>query len=222
MNLTSYDLVIAAILLVTLILGFRKGFVLTLCDFLAVFVALIGAMIISNLLAGPVTQFLMPIVQNGVVAQLNKIVPDASTALENIELPAVLTALSESVLYRGFVDSVQQFISSQSAAATGAVVASVAEYIAMQIARAVLFALSFLVVLIAWKAASRLLNLAFRLPVLHTLNRLGGAAVGFLQGAVILFVAAALLKDRFLPPEAVASSPLLHFFCTTNPLDFIR
>lgn len=222
MNITIYDIAIAAILLIALVLGYRKGFVLTLCDFLAVFVALFGAMILSDLLAGPVTQALMPIVHDGVVAQLDKVAPDASVAVDNIELPAILTALSQSHLYRGFVDSLQEFFSSEAAAITGTVVSSVAEYIAMQIARALLFGLSFLVVLIVWKAASRVLNLAFRLPVLHTLNRLGGGAVGLLQGTVILFVAAALLQGRFLPPEAVASSPLLHFFCTTNPLDFIR
>ena len=222
MNITMYDIVIAAVLLVFLFLGYRKGFFLTLCDFLAVFAALIGAMIISDLLAGPVMHFILPLVEKGVMAQLDKFVPDASQAVESIELPAVLTALSQSALYRGFVESVREFFASQAAAAAGAVVTSVAEYIALQIARTVLFALSFVAVLIAWKVASRVLNLAFRLPVLNTLNTFGGAAVGFLQGAVILFIAAALLKDRFLPPEAVTASPLLHFFCTTNPLDFIR
>ena len=53
MNYIYYDVIIAAVLLFFLWRGYRRGFVLTLCSLLAVFVALIGASILSNALADP-------------------------------------------------------------------------------------------------------------------------------------------------------------------------
>ena len=43
MNPIIYDVLAAAVLILALWEGYRKGFVLTLCGFLALFVALIGA-----------------------------------------------------------------------------------------------------------------------------------------------------------------------------------
>ena len=48
------DLILAALLLFFLWRGYSKGFVLTLCGLLAVFVALIGGSILADALARPV------------------------------------------------------------------------------------------------------------------------------------------------------------------------
>ena len=97
---------------------------------------------------------------------------------------------------------------------------AIAEYVALQIARMVIFLAAFVVILLLWTLLSRALDLAFRLPVLSTLNSWAGAGVGLLKGGLLLFVAAWLLGD-FLPPEAVQGTVLLRFFCTTSPLSLI-
>ena len=79
-----------------------------------------------------------------------------------------------------------------------------------------LFLISFVLVLVAWTLLSRALDLAFRLPVLSTLNHWSGAAVGLLKGGVLLFIACWLFRG-LIPQEAVDQSILLRFFCTTNP-----
>ena len=56
MNYLIYDAVIALVLLFFFWRGYAKGFVLTLCSLLAVFVALIGASFLSNALAEPVAK----------------------------------------------------------------------------------------------------------------------------------------------------------------------
>ena len=56
------DLVLAAVLVLFIWLGSRKGFILTLCGFLAIFVALIGASILSNALAEPVAKTMEPVI----------------------------------------------------------------------------------------------------------------------------------------------------------------
>ena len=43
MEYVLFDVVIAALLILAVVQGYKRGFVLTLCGFLAVFVALIGA-----------------------------------------------------------------------------------------------------------------------------------------------------------------------------------
>lgn len=216
-----YDIVIIAVLALSIYLGYRRGFILTLSSFLAVFVGLVGAMFLSDLLAEPIMHLLQPMVESGLQSYLEKALPAEMAGAQELPISDVLAALSGSTVYRGFVDALKGILGSQAAAVTAAVIAALAQHIAFQIAKVVLFVLSFAAVLILWHLAARMLDLAFRLPVLNALNRWGGAATGLLRGALLLFIAAWLLKDRFLPPEAVMNSPLLHFFCTTSPLGLL-
>ena len=101
-------------------------------------------------------------------------------------------------------------------AVTTNVVESIAGYIALQIAWGVLFVICFVLVLVAWHFLSHALNLAFKLPVLSTLNHWAGAGMGLIKGAALLFIACWLLRSM-IPQEAVDGTMLLHFFCTTNP-----
>ena len=60
MGFFIFDLIVLIVLILAVVQGYRKGFVLTLCGFLAVFVAFIGASILSDALAGPVSQAITP------------------------------------------------------------------------------------------------------------------------------------------------------------------
>ena len=53
MSWLIFDAVLGIVLVLAAVQGYRKGFVLTLCGFLAVFVAFFGASVLSNALAGP-------------------------------------------------------------------------------------------------------------------------------------------------------------------------
>ena len=74
----------------------------------------------------------------------------------------------------------------------------------------------FVLILAGWFVLSHALDLAFKLPVLSTLNQWSGAAVGLVKGGVLLFIACWLFRG-LIPQEAVDQSILLRFFCTTNP-----
>ena len=95
-------------------------------------------------------------------------------------------------------------------------VRALAEYVAVQLTRTVLFLLCFVLILAGWFVLSHALDLAFKLPVLSTLNQWSGAAVGLVKGGVLLFIACWLFRG-LIPQEAVDQSILLRFFCTTNP-----
>lgn len=230
MSFLFFDLIVAVVLALTLFQGYRKGFVLTLCGFLAVFVAFIGASILSDALAEPVSQMVRPAIVTNInsaledsLAEQGVTLPEGSTSQEapgldglDFSLEQILELVGDSALVQYFSDAIHSAVSEGVLAMTSNVVESISGYIALQIARGVLFVVCFILVLVAWHFLSHALNLAFKLPVLSTLNHWAGAGMGLIKGAALLFIACWLLRS-FIPQQAVDSTVLLHFFCTTNP-----
>lgn len=228
MNYIIYDVIIAAVLLFFLWLGYRKGFVLTLCSLLAVFVALIGACVLSNALAEPVAKAVEPVVAERIQESLTEAIKSTefvsvdggvAQSPEEVALAGVIEHLKETKLFQGFADAFLKAVDSGVAEVTTNAAQSLAHYAAVQIARIVIFAVAFLAVLIAWSVLSHTLDLVAKLPVLSTVNAWGGGAVGLLKGALVLFIAGWLLRDS-LPPDTVEKTYLLKFFCTVSPLSF--
>ncbi len=226
MNCIFYDIIIAALLLLFLWRGYRKGFVLTLCGFLALFVAFFGASVLSGLLAEPAAKLIEPAVASGihdavsVYWQAAQSV-DGSGVLDDLPLEDLLEGLRDSPVYQAIAETFQTAVQAGAIELTGNAVQAVAHYIAVQIVRTALFGALFLLLLTAWFIFSRSLDLVAKLPVLNAVNRWSGAAVGLLEGALLVFIACWLLEDGFLPREAVQGSLLLRFFCTYSPLDLL-
>lgn len=233
MGFFIFDLIVLIVLILAVIQGYRKGFVLTLCGFLAVFVAFIGASILSDALAGPVSQAITPAIESGIqdtVGSYYQYTPpvedsgDGSTPgdafFDELPLEDVLAALQDSSLYRSLTQNFQQAVEDGVETVAANAVRALAEYVAVQLTRTVLFLLCFVLILAGWFVLSHALDLAFKLPVLSTLNQWSGAAVGLVKGGVLLFIACWLFQG-LIPQEAVDQSILLRFFCTTNPFLFI-
>ena len=223
MDFLLFDLAVLLVLLLTAAQGFRKGFVLTLCGFLAVFVAFIGAAVLSSALARPVAQAIVPVVERSLqdaVGSYYQYTPPAGGAsdfFDQLPLEDALNALQDSALFRGLSEAFAQAVHAGVESAASGVIQALAEYAALQFTRTVLFGVCFGVVMAGWVVLSRVLNLAFQLPVLSTLNHWAGAAAGLLKGAALLFIACWLLGG-LIPQEAVDQTLLLRFFCTVNPL----
>lgn len=209
------DLLAAAALLLCVIQGYRKGFVLTLCGFLALFVALIGAYFVADALAGPVSQLLLPLIQSRLSAAVSA---QTSAAADGVTLPALLEALRSSEFYKQFVSAVENAVDEGVIAATGGLMDSAAAFIAARVAWLVLYVLSFAVILFLWFLLSRALDLAFRLPVLSGLNHWSGAVLGLVKGVVVVYAAVWLLKDSLLTPETANQTHLVRFFYGYIPM----
>jgi len=225
-----FDVAIAAILLFFVWQGYKKGFVLTLCGFLAVFVAFIGATLISNALAKPVAQAIVPMIESGIHDTLEQSIQDSSPSIssqspdivpEDMPLSDVLEALQDSPIFHSLAEAFQEAVDEGVETVATSAAKALAEYIAIQIARTVLFVLAFAAVLVGWFLLSHALDLAFKLPVLSTLNHWTGAGVGLIKGGLILFIAAWLLKGSFLPSQAIENTFLLNFFCTSSPFSLL-
>lgn len=233
MSFLIFDLILAVVLAVTVFQGYRKGFVLTLCGFLAVFVAFLGATILSDALAQPVSQMVRPAIELNINSALQDSLNEQGVTLpqgsassqenpgldglgEDFSLEQILELLGDSALVQHFSDAIHSAVTQGVLAVTSDVVESIAGYIALQIAHGVLFVLCFALVLVAWHFLSHTLDMAFKLPVLSTLNHWAGAGMGLIKGGALLFIACWLLRS-LIPQQAVDSTVLLHFFCTTNP-----
>lgn len=229
MTYLVYDLAVLAILLFFVWLGARRGLVLTLCSLLAVFVALIGASFLSDALAEPVAKAIEPAVARSIHDQVSSYwqrTPEADSSageeddwLSQLPLEELLEPLRESRFFQGYVETFQQAVDDGVARIVTHAAQALARYVAVQIARTVIFVLAFFAILMAWWFLSHALDLVARLPVLSTVNRWGGGIAGFVKGALVLFIAGWLLKGS-LPPEAVRQTVLLKFFCTVSPLSF--
>lgn len=224
-----YDAAVLAVLLLFVWLGYRKGLVLTLCSLLAVFVAFIGASILSNALAEPVAKAIEPVVASSIhdtVTSYYQRSPAENTSTEEddwlaqLPIDELLEPLKESKAFQGFADAFQEAVDDGVADAAAHAAQALAHFMAVQIARTVIFAVAFFAVLIAWSILSHTLDLVARLPVLYTANRWGGGAVGLVKGTLVVFIAVWLLRDSYIPPAAVEQTYLLKFFCTVSPLSF--
>lgn len=224
-----YDAAVLAVLLLFVWLGYRKGLVLTLCSLLAVFVAFIGASILSNALAEPVAKAIEPVVASSIhdtVTSYYQRSPAENTSTEEedwlaqLPIDELLEPLKESKAFQGFADAFQKAVDDGVADAAAHAAQTLAHFMAVQIARTVIFAVAFIAVLIAWSILSHTLDLVAHLPVLYTANRWGGGAVGLVKGALVVFIAVWLLRDSYIPPAAVEQTYLLKFFCTVSPLSF--
>lgn len=229
MNYLLYDIAVLAVLAFFLWRGYRKGFVLTLCSLLAVFVALIGASFLSSALAEPAAKAVEPMVAARIQESLTEAIQSTkfvstnggvAQAPEDVALAGVIQHLKETELFQGFADAFQKAVDNGVAEVTANAVQSLAHFVAVQIARMVIFAVAFFAILIAWFFLSHALDLVAKLPVLNSVNRWGGGAVGLLKGALVVFIAVWLLKDTYIPPEAAEQTYLLKFFCTASPLSF--
>ena len=225
-----YDLAILAVLLLFVWLGCKRGLVLTLCSLLAVFVALIGASVLSDALAEPVAKAIEPAVTQSIHDQVTSYCQrapevgatsqDEADWLAQLPLEEVLEPLRESRFFQGFADAFRQAVDERASELITHAARELAHYVAVQLARTVIFAVAFFAILIAWWFLSHTLDLVAKLPVLSTVNAWGGGAVGLVKGALVVFIAVWLLRDSLIPPEAIGETFLLKFFCTVNPLSF--
>lgn len=219
-----FDLIVLGVLILSTVMGYRKGLILTLCGCLTVFVAYFGASRVSDYMSGPLSRALQPGLESNIQRFLDeKLTPAPSGSSSkiadedehiNATVAEALALLEDNAFYRGFSQRLQEMVTEGLASATASAARTVSEFIANQVAHVVLFYLSFFLILILWAMLSHALDLAFKLPVLSSMNAWCGAGLGLLRGAVVLLILCYLLKDGLLPQDIIQNSYLFRFFCT--------
>ena len=103
------------------------------------------------------------------------------------------------------------------------VFSAVTESVSHSIAYGIVYAAAFIAILLVVWLLLKPLDLAGKLPLVRTVNALGGALLGFIWAVLLLF-AAVWLMQRFnwvVTPELIRDSILLKFFAENNPIGLI-
>ena len=190
MNLTAsllLDIVLALLLVWSVVQGFRRGFILTLCSLLAVFIALAGGWYLSTHYSEPVQEALEPMI-------IRRMVPDRPEEAQ--DQYGDTSSLAESV---------QTQMEHAAQSAQNALIVQQAKVLAALTAKVLMFLAGFVGVLVIWLLLCHALDLVAKLPGLNFLNRAMGAVLGLVKGLILLLVLQWLLCDALhLIPEQIA------------------
>ena len=211
-QLTLADIIIAAVLILAAVVGTKKGLLKSLAGVVIVIAAFIGASFIADALAEPVAQWLQPVLEDYVQ---EKLAPEGTNDA---------AALLEAFHFSGEqLEQMLQEVLTKVSETGSSVLSAVGESVSYSIAYAATYLVAFLVLLLALWLLSQPLHLAAKLPGLRTLNALGGAALGLVWGALLVFLAVWLMQkfNWLITPEMVEESTLLHFFATNSPISLI-
>lgn len=232
-----FDIAIIIILAFFAWRGAKKGLILTLCGLLGLFVAFFGAQFISTQFHGHVAQIVEPAIYQairGAEPQQNTqentsqppsiSVPGSKPQEENptYTLEQLLDSMEEKGLFTGFSYFLDQAKEEESIPSEGglAVASALADYLSNLVARAGLFALSFLLILIIWFLASHILDLAFHLPILAAVNTVGGLVAGLAKAVLVIFVLVWLGQLANIVPQQ-PTTPVLTLFTPQGLATFL-
>lgn len=222
------DMVAAAIMLIAVIVGVKRGFIKSVIGL----VGLIAAAVIAAMFAGPLAATAYeaivekPLIQAVETAVANGADTVHATLSEQIahtveSLPAVLQALLQADASR-----LQTEGSVLPTAELSQMIVKVLEPLCVTAVQIVLFLLLFIVLLIAVKLAGKLIDRVFSaLPVIKQANGLLGAVVGLAQGALLVFVLCFALElymtctgaDAAITREHLSQTVLVKTFIEWNP-----
>jgi len=208
------DVVIVAALLAGIVLGARRGLLQSLAGLVIVVVAFLGAAWVAQKLADPVAQWLQPILEQRLAEKIqNKNVSTASAG----DMLALFgfTGRSLAELAKTVTEQAIQTGRSLLEEVVGSVIHS--------IAYTVLYVLSFIVLLLLLKLLLKPLDLATKLPGVHALNGLGGAALGFVEALLLVYLVVWVLQKLqiIVTPQVVEESIFLRVFVNYSPISLI-
>lgn len=132
---------------------------------------------------------------------------------DTLSLNQVLSVLSGAKFFRSLTESLTDKVKESLLTAASSAAEAIASYWALQLAEGLLFVLSFAVILLLWFLLSHALDLACRLPGLHTLNTAGGLIIGLVKGVLILMIVGLVLRTwTVVPSSALEKTVVLKYF----------
>ncbi len=228
------DIAILVIILVTVILGAKRGLVSMLFNFLK----LAASVVLAIVFRGKLSEVIMKSkIFEGVKTDVTEALTNAiSNAGENLSAEEMLTAFSEKnpqladILETFGVDftAVQTWLEGSTAHSGENIASSLAQYIIEPTAKICSDILAFIAIFVAallgLTLLHKILNLVFELPVLHQINTIGGLVAGVVCAYlyVSLFVTlAGLILDNstmfgFTVPENLEADTYLYSFFREN------
>ncbi len=212
------DIIVAAVLLLCLIVGGVRGFISMLLSVAILAGALLGSGVLANVLADPVTEWVAPRVQQ---YMLDRLTDGRSEEAISAAAASDNAALSQLVDFDAITGIAKKAMDSAVEAGKDLLEGAVTGMV-RSLVYGVLFLLSFLVLTLLLRLITSPLRLTEQAPVLGTLNRLAGAALGLCLGLLLMFAAASVVEWTGLVDAAtVRHTYLLNYFTQHSPMDLI-
>ena len=224
------DAIVVIILMVAVIYGAKRGLLQSLAGLVIVVMALAGAGIAAGTFTEPVSDFVAPMVESKVAEKLETAIEEQLGEVEwNLfeETGADSNQIGMLLELLGLDREVRESLTERAETAirdTGATVASaVVQSLVRTVVHGMLFVLTFLLLLLLLKVLLEAMNLVLKLPGLRGLNALGGAAIGLVEGVLLLFLAIWVARRLGVSFETVPLSEahILQIFTTNTPLGLL-
>ena len=197
------DIGVVVIVAVCMIVGRRRGVVRTVVGLAGFAVSAIASWLLGSWVSPYIFQtFLRPQLVESMEKTLAGSV-DAAAAIA--KLPGYVTRFFSADTLAA---QVQQAVDAGAAQGAQLLADHVLEPVMVMFIRAVVTLVLFVVLMIVMRLVARAANLIAKLPVLRQLNRGLGLALGAVKGALIVLLAAALLRAAapFTPPQSLAGT----------------
>lgn len=214
------DLAAAAVLVIGLIVGAKRGLWRSLTEALMLIAALLGALLIAGKLADPVTEWVYPKVEDWAVEQAGEAVRTATGGESPAIDPSLLYETLEKLgVPREKAEALLRSVGESAEDTLDEALSGAAKLMVHALAQTALFLLSFLVLILALKLLIGAVDLVMKLPVLSTMNGLGGAIFGLISAAVVLLLVLTVCR-RFgvALPEGTHVESLLRLDLTNTIL----
>ena len=222
----TVDIILILVLIVFILSGYRKGLILSLCSLLILVVSCLGASVAQEVLTPKVVAELTPQItasisesmEEQVTLATENAIADASESGITIAGQEITLGDLTNLLKTFGLDveqSAQNTASDISEPLIEAAAQTMAEAIVEAIAGLLIFLAAFLIIYLLLRTVELGINTVDHLPVIHTLNHLGGGVVGFISGAFFSVMIMALLSQTGAFPEDTFAGPvsgILHEF----------
>lgn len=206
------EVIVLLILVAYALSGYRKGLLLSLCTLLILVLSALGATVAREMFTPQAIQYAEPVVAEALEEQLsNQLAEGTRDALEQQEGNGLtiggqefsLGDLADFLSHFGF-DVEERIVEGTGTAmepAISAAAQSIAHALVPPIAELVIYLSAYLILYLVLHSLTLVVNLVDRLPVIHTMNHLGGAAAGLLSGFLLVAVLAVVLARTGFVPE---------------------
>lgn len=217
------EVIFLLFLLTCCLSGYRKGLIMSLGVLLILVLASLGATVAQETLTPKVVEAIEPKVQQVVREQLQRELEEQtqdsvegagdvsfSVGGEQMNLDSLMGMLGALGIpvEAQVAEGATQIMGPMLDAAAQAVARSMVE----PVAELVIYLAAFLILYLLLHSLTLALNVVDRLPVIHTLNRAGGAVLGLLGGFLVLVVLTVVCRRTGWLPEELGKGPLSLLF----------
>lgn len=212
------DIVLGAILFIGTMFGLKRGLIRSLAGIVVLIVALVGSCLIAKHFTPAVTAWLEPRMETRMIEKYaGEVKGDYSIA------QGLKDRLRELNIGSDFLNELEEKMGDKMQEVKEDTVRLAATNLAGTVAYAMLFGLSFGILSLLLGVLVNALDIFSKIPVIHLLNHLGGAVLGLLKDALILYVVVWVLRRLgiFFTEDMIENSTILRFFANFNPLDLL-